>query len=184
MSRSTPCAKLSTRPARRRAGFSLVECTIASLLVGVSLSAALATVRASLQTQARTTDRMRARLLADEFLNEVLRRGYEDPDQAPVFGRESGESAGSRLLYDDVDDYHNLTSTPPVAEDGAALTGFDDWSVTLTAEYVTAADLNTVSASDTGYKRVRVVVARAGVTLCELSALRTRAWVCPAATGG
>ena len=56
------------------------------------------------------------------YRNYVRRRhNTDEPDDTPAFGREAGESSSSRAAYDDVDDYHGWSGSPPVEKDDAAI---------------------------------------------------------------
>ena len=100
---------------------------------------------------------------------------YEDPDQTPNFGGESGESGGSRIDWDDVDDYAGWSASPPEANDGTTLSGFEAWTRSVEVVWVKPGQLNTVGAK-TGVKRISVTVSRNDGPATELVAIRTQAW--------
>lgn len=159
-----------------RRGASLVEVAMASLLVGVLLISALNAVGARLRHQSALTDHERASLLAEQLLSEVLQHRYDDPDETPVFGPESSESAGTRDAYDDIDDFHGWDASPPQAADGAVLANSAGWRRTATVEYVLSNDVTSTSGSDQGLKRVTVSVYKDGVLLVSRVGVRSAAW--------
>jgi hypothetical protein len=120
--------------------------------------AALNTVGASRLTQYRASQVSRGQLLARLLITEILRQSYQDPDGTPVFGREADESATTRAAWDDVDDYHGLSETPPVARDGTALSSSAGWKWTVRVEWVDATDPVTVKGTESGAKRITVTV--------------------------
>ena len=160
----------------KRAGFSLIEVVICTLLVGLILVASMKSFGAVLRHRQFTTDRDRAILLAEDLVAEILENGYSDPDEPLSFGRESGESGGSRTDYDDVDDFHNWDSSPPENRDGTEITGLSTWRRSVTVEYVSSNDLTSIVGSDQGIKRITVNVYNNGHLLATQIAIRTKAW--------
>lgn len=159
----------------KRAGFSLIEVVISTLLVGLILVASMKSFGAVLRHRQFSTDRDRAILLAEDLAAEILENGYSDPDETPVFGRES-ESGGVRTDYDDVDDFHNWDATPPEERDGTAMTGLSTWRRTVTVEYVDPNALTITVGSDQGVKRITVNVYNNGQLVATQIAIRTEAW--------
>lgn len=154
-------------------GFTLVEAILATIIVAVMFVAALNTVGASRLTQYQAAQVSRARLLAELLTAEILRQAYKDPDGTPVFGRESNEAAAPRTGWDDVDDYHGLSDTPPVAKDGTALINASGWKRTVTVQWVDPADATQVRTTETGVKRITVTVTYADVPQAVVVVLKT-----------
>ena len=150
-----------------------MEATISTIIVAVMLVAALNTVGASKATQHRATLVSQGQLLAEALMTEILEQDYQDPDGTPVFGLETGESATGRTAYDDVDDYHGWTSSPPVARDGTTLANAANWKRTVTVERIDPLDPDTVAAAETGAKRITVTVLYGNVPQAKLVAIRT-----------
>lgn len=110
-----------------RAGISLVEVAIASLLVGVTLVASLETVGSVYRTQRLNATRLTGSCLAMELMSEILTMSYEDPETSSLLiGRETGESASNRSDFDDVDDYDNYNSLGTKSKSGAAVAGLSN----------------------------------------------------------
>jgi Tfp pilus assembly protein PilV len=153
----------------RRHGLSLVEVAISTLLVGVVLVAALRTVGSATVSQFANGQRAQALLIANELANEILDREYSDPTASGIMGYEAGENiAGSRAAFDDVDDYHNWSATPPVREIGSTLPASQNWTETVLVDYVQPDDLDAVSVTDQGIKRVRINITQGTTTLATL----------------
>ncbi len=164
----------SLGPALR--GFSLVEVVIAVVIVAVMLTAALTTVAASSKTQYLVGSRNQGNLLAQDLMAEILSQSYEELDDLPLFGRESGEGASSRRNWDDVDDYHGWSSSPPQDKDGTAIPDLTGWTRRVSVEWVNPAMLTQVAGGSTGVKRITVSVMRGNVPMASLVAIRTEAW--------
>jgi Tfp pilus assembly protein PilV len=155
----------------QRSGITLMEVTIASILVGTILAASMRTAGSVLRFRSQSCDSSRAALLADDLLNEILALPYADPNETPVFGRESSESA-VRSAFDDVDDYNNWTESPPTSKDGTSLTSLDGWERAVTVALVLRSDPSQPAGSDQSLKRVTVTVRKDGTLLSTADVLK------------
>jgi len=156
----------SVRPA-----FTIVEATLSTIVVGVMLVAALTTVGVSRTTQHRVALIGRGQLLAEALLAEILQQSYQEPGETATFGRETGELATIRSAYDDVDDYTGWSAGPPVAKDGTALANSTGWKRTVAVERIDPLDPTTVSATETGAKRITVTALYNDVPQATLAAV-------------
>jgi hypothetical protein len=153
----------------------MVEVVASSALIGLMLVAALSTVSASRMGTRKTADHSRGMLLAQQLLEEILAQSYEEPVDPPSFGRESGESAVSRAAFDDVDDYHGWSASPPQYKDGTVAVDLSGWQRSVIVERVKPTDLSQVVFVESGAKRITVRVARDDVDVGSLLAIRTAA---------
>jgi prepilin-type N-terminal cleavage/methylation domain-containing protein len=160
-------------PSARR-GLTLLEVVMATLIVGVMIVVALNALGAVTRESQSFGNRAIALGLAEDLMAEIQQSPYSDPDQDPVFGRETLELASPRTQFDDVDDYRNWDHQPPQARDGTPLADRNDWRRRVTVERVAANDPTQVSAgsTDTGVKRIHVFVEYRDEVLIELVALR------------
>jgi type II secretory pathway pseudopilin PulG len=160
----------------RRSGFSLMEAVVSILIVSILLVVALTAVGASKAGQLKIADRIRGERLALDLMNEILQQAYYEPDDPPRFGLEGVESATSRALYDDVDDYAGWSESPPQYKNGTPMAGFDGWTRSVAVDWVDPNNLKETSAIATDVKRMTVTVSRGDLTVARLSAIRTAAW--------
>jgi type II secretory pathway pseudopilin PulG len=164
------------RRGRRRAGaLTLVECVVATLIVAVSLVAALHTVGGARTGERRLDDSQAALVLAEDLLAEIAAQPYADAnDSASVFGPTATEAAaGNRSLFNDVNDYRDWSESPPAAKDGNSL-GFDStWRRAAQIEFLDPSDAAAASATDRGLARVTVVVSRNQIPLVTLVTIRS-----------
>jgi len=144
------------------------------LIVGLMLVAALHTVGASKLAQSHNAQAALGPILADEMMAEILNRAYEEPVDSATFGLE-GESATVREDWDDVDDYHGWSATPPQQRDGTSVPGADGWTRAVAVTWVTQ-DGFVPTVLDTGLKQIDVTLVYNGRTVTTLSALRTSGW--------
>ncbi|MCH7790653.1 MAG: hypothetical protein IID31_00025 [Planctomycetes bacterium] len=161
-------------------GFTLVEAAISTIIVGGVLVASLNVIGAAAMTRHRLAQRQRARLLASDLMSEILSLPYADPTLGAGvnLGPEPGEVSGTRALFDDVDDYHGWSVSPPQSKDGAPLNGFAGWNRSVTCRHV-AMDTLDEMIGDTGVIEITVSVRRKGTTLDSIVALRTQTWDSP-----
>ena len=157
-----------------RRGFGLLEVTVSALLVGLLLAAAMRTVRGSVVTQYRAAERTTAQLLAEGLLTEILAKDYRETGSTTI-GLDSGEATTSKADYDDVDDFHNWSESPPQFADGTAMPDLADWRRSVEVVWIDPADLSQTSASDLGAKRITVTVAHNYVTIATRMGIRTDA---------
>ncbi len=164
---------------RRTHGFSLVEAVICVFVVGLMIVTAMNTVGSSQKTQLANAQRSVALLLAQDLMDEIVLQAYEEPVAAPTFGRETGESATRRDLWDDVDDYNGWSANPPERQDGTAIPSMDIYQREVEVVWLNANDFSLVSGSESGIKRIRVMVKHGDRVLVTLTSLRTSGWSNP-----
>lgn len=162
----------SPLPRQSRSGFSLLEVVISTLIVGVLMVAAMRTLGAAIRSKQYLNDQSQAHLLAASLLEEAVQRQYADASALALFGPELGESGGPRNSFNDVDDYHNWTESPPQDAQGNALANFDGWERQVIVQYVDPANTNSVVLLDQGLKRVTVSVLKNDVELSKLISVR------------
>ncbi len=158
-----------------RHGFTLVEVVFSIVLVSGLVIVALDTVGASVVARQTLGQRSVGLLLARDLMSEIMLQEYTEPDETAVFGPESSETGGSRLLFDDVDDYNGWNASPPQLKDGSEIANLDGWSRGVTVDYVKSKRLDTVTAADEGVKRVTVTATYAGAEVISMVAVRAEA---------
>ena len=166
----------SRRRTAIRHGLTAVEVLLSTLLVGIVLVGSLECLQAALRGRMANEGCARSEFLAQQLMVEILNDDYEDPTDAVTFGPESGEPAGGagpRSGYDDVDDYHAWSQTPPQDRAGNDLVGFQDFQRDVTVEWVDPSNPANTTGSDQGTKRITVSVLHYGVVKAQLTALRT-----------
>ena len=152
-------ARAGSRSRTRRAGVTLAEASVCTLLVGFVAVAALNSSAALVRSRTKLSDERLGAALCQRFLTEVLQSYYQDPTATPpVFGPEIGESIMNRNDFDDVDDYNGWNEAPPKQKSGAGLAGYGGWSVNIAVAYVDPTVPDGSPSSDLGLKRVTVTV--------------------------
>lgn len=161
---------------RQRRGFSVIEVAMSSLLVGAVLVASMQVTGQALMVQRDRAHMATAAFLAEGMLSEILLLPYMEPGltSSPI-GRGSGELVNDRSTYDDVDDYHNYTETPPKSLENVVLPGFAGWQRSVVVQWVNPNNLNQTQGSESGVKRVTVEVRRNGQLLATAIGIRSNA---------
>ncbi|MGE0607929.1 MAG: hypothetical protein AB7O62_12615 [Pirellulales bacterium] len=134
-----------------------MECAFSTVLVGALLVASLKCVTATTQSRESVATQRQATGLAEQLMMEIYQTNYVDSGSSPTFGPETGESTGNRSAFNDVDDYHNWSESPPKSKSGTAISGYTGWTRSVAVAFVQRSSLNT-SGSETGLKRITVTV--------------------------
>lgn len=160
---------------RHRCGIGLVEAAVATVIVGIMLVAAMATVDASLRMGNATIERSHAASLGALLMDEILRARYEEPVDPVAFGVEAPvETAASRSTWDDVDDYNGFEQFPPKHANGAEVDGARSWTWKASVAHADIIDPTRVAAGETGLKRITVTVMDPDGAATTYVALRSR----------
>ena len=153
-----------------RYGFTQIEIVMSTIFVGLMIAGAMNCFGIVNQGKVQSYDRLAAQGLAQELLNEIISAEYSEPGgETPVFGAEASEL--TRANFDDVDDYHGWSASPPQDQLGNDLP-FANWQRSVSVRWVTMADPSATSATESGLKQIEVTVSKSGQTLCQMQALR------------
>jgi MSHA pilin protein MshD len=108
---------------RKQSGTTLIELVIAIVIISIASSAILMVFSKTVGSSADPMIRHQAVAIAEAYLEEIALRSFADPDGV------DGEA--SRDLYDDVDDYNGLVDAGARDQFNAALTGLENYTVTV-----------------------------------------------------
>ena len=150
---------------RRRSGFTLIEASLATVIVGVGLLAMIQ-LMASLTDQNQAAHQMTtARLLASNVQEAMAGLSFNDPAYSTTyFGPEPGETLA---FYNDVDDFDGRSFSPPIDATRVPVVALGQYSqeVTVWPVHVNQLNINTNPAApdipktaNTGTVRVLVKV--------------------------
>jgi hypothetical protein len=151
----------------------MVEVVVSALLVGVVLIGAMDCVGAVIRGRLGVGNSGKAAQLLRQLMSEILEQDYLEPFDPPAFGLESPESTTVRIDWDDVDDYHLWSASPPQDRSGTPLSNLTGWQREVSVEWVDPSNPATTVVSDQGVKRITVTVRRDGNILAQETALRT-----------
>ena len=167
--RPSTCA---LRLATGRTAFTLIEVLITIVLVGIVLLALIMGFHESLNSMERQRDMQKAAVLSKDLMNEIRSKDFIDP-QTPArsnwyFGYEESQV---RRLFDDVDDYHRWSETPPQTLEGNDMANFAGFTRRVIVVNVPTNDFNAAPEADNGtyFKRITVVVSNARTCVSNVS---------------
>jgi len=156
-------------------GFSQIEVAASTALLSVLMIATLATIAASRRRANDEMNRLQGQLLATELLTEILSLPACDPQSGPpgTLGREPGENNGDiRTNWDDVDDYHNSTESPPKYRTGLDIPGFASWTRTTVIERLKSNDWTKTSPSYASIYKITVSLSRNGQLITTVTSFK------------
>ncbi len=171
---SAGMTKKRVRNTERRAGLTLAEVAISTLIVGLMMVASLKSVGGVYTTWTAAADKYDGISLADQLLAEIMQSEYEEPEGTINFGTESGEAPGFRVNWDDVDDYVGWSSTKLETKPGEFLSNVQGWSRSSTVQLASIADPTVIPATDEGLKLITVTVTDPDGNTTIRQALRSR----------
>lgn len=108
---------------KREAGLTLVELLVSIVIVGIAASTVLGVFSTTAASSADPLIRHQAAAIAEAYLEEIRLRSFDDPD--------GSDGEGARADFDDVDDYDGLVDVGARDQFGNAITGLDDYTVTV-----------------------------------------------------
>jgi Tfp pilus assembly protein PilV len=149
---------------RRRGGFSIVEVTLATLVLGIAMVAALNLVASSAQGRELAVQRTVAEGLAQRMLGEVMDRPFARWDAsdplASDLSREAGETVAAWARFNDVGDFNGLRQAPPTDGAGTMIAGAESYTWAVQVMYTSTEAPGKDAGKATGVKRIEVTVSR------------------------
>ena len=162
------------RTTQSRRGISLAETVISTLLIGFVLVSTLQIVAPITRSGTIQADRLIAADLASELTDEISTKLWTSPilDDPESMGPDAGET---RPTYDDIDDYHGWSASPPKFSIGSSYTHLTGWKRSAKVTHATIDNPSVDSAKATGLKRVVVTVSKNNVVLAQVTSLHSSA---------
>ncbi|HFE31682.1 MAG TPA: prepilin-type N-terminal cleavage/methylation domain-containing protein [Gammaproteobacteria bacterium] len=170
-------------PSRRQSGFSLIETILVIVLLGVAVAGMAAMFLNSVSKSHEPYLRQRALAVANAFMDEILRKRWDD--NSPLGGgcvntgtvlcssgpvpAGIGNEEAARADWDDIDDFNAISNqSPPQDSAGSAMPGYEGFAVSVTVSQPGA--WNGMPAADV--KRIEVQVTSNNGETISLSAWR------------
>jgi MSHA pilin protein MshD len=147
---------------RRNHAFTLIEILVTLVVIGIAATALMSVYSNMVRGSADPVIQQQATTVAEAYMEEILRKSYENPGGGETGAAEAGEN---RASYDDVQDYNSLPDNQVRDQNNNPVAALADYTVTVN---VNAAVLNTVNAM-----QIDVTVNHAAVGAVSLSAFRT-----------
>ncbi|MGD8925555.1 MAG: prepilin-type N-terminal cleavage/methylation domain-containing protein [Thioalkalispiraceae bacterium] len=133
----------------RQEGFSLIEMVVVIVVLAVALTGVTVAINETVKQSPKPLVQTRAMELAQTYLDEILTKRFDEQsgqggqprcdstDNAaqPCSTTMGNEEGNNRQLFDDVDDYNNLSNQPPVTASGTVLNNYDSYRVQVSVAY-------------------------------------------------
>ena len=163
-----------TRRRIHRGGFTLAETVLASSILAIGGVAALQAAGAAATAAQSAYQLATAQDLARDLLGEINERPAFGWSTEPVFNPNATSPAKvtNRSFWTDVHDFHGLTNTPPIDENGYRVSNADGYTRSVRIAWVNSDLSDAVGGTD--FMRVTIAVSYNGKPLEELVAYRTR----------
>lgn len=151
----------NNQTAARIRGFSYVEVLLSVVIISVLLVSALKLSANLGRSQQAGTDQQQYGNLVIDLLEEIKQQAYKDPNAvADSLVRETGELIDDRSNYNDIDDYHGWSASPPENRWNTPFPQFAHLTRSVSVRFVSAADFTLTSAGDEGFKEVTITITR------------------------
>ena len=144
-----------------RGGFTLIEVVVATILVGLALTAMMISVGSNTRVNDAGTKLTQAAFLAQEIHEWTLTLPFRDQDVGDRDNPPGPDGSSPQVWVDDLDDLMNVTYCPPRDGQGYAIAALPAWSQTITMTWRDPNDLDqtvTAGTSDIIYVNVDVSV--------------------------
>jgi type II secretory pathway pseudopilin PulG len=156
-----------------REGFALTETLVATVVVGIGISAALFGFSTGIANSSEGRNLLTSENLASSIIELSRRLEYSDPDVVDIFGPEAGENVLGD--FDDINDLDGLVISPPVLADGSPLASLAGWAQEI---HVFPLDSGTFARLappvDTGVVGLEVAISNNGRTIGTYEWIVTR----------
>lgn len=125
----------------KQRGLTLVELIVSIVVIAISVSGILLLMNQNTRSSADPAIQRQALAIAESYMEEILLQRYLDPDTSTV----CPAAESSRILFDNVCDYHGLSDSGAKDQTGASLSGLDSYTIQVAVDQ--AATLGTLSGS-------------------------------------
>ena len=159
-----------TSSSRRRGGFTLIEASLTTVIVGVAFVAMLSLFATGTQVQSTSAELTTGVNLAKNVREMAMTMAFTSPATPGTWGRDSGELAGNPGAWDDLNDMDNAVFSPPVDARGTAIENADGWQQTVNVQCVDVNGMESVLPDGTSNAvRITVIVTRHSNEVYRLS---------------
>jgi prepilin-type N-terminal cleavage/methylation domain-containing protein len=156
---------------RRPNGFSLVEILVATILVGLSITALVLASNSFTMANGAGADLSTAEFLVEQIRELTAMTPAADPDNPTHFGQETSGEA-----YNDVDDFDDALLSPPISADMTVLNDFASFSQQVIVQKLNPSNLDEVVAdtSTSPFLRVTVTIIQNNKQITTASWIRAK----------
>ena len=117
------CYSINKKKLGCQQGVTLIELIVSMVIISISLAGILTVMNFTTSHSADPMIQQQAMVIAEAYMEEITLQRYENPV--------GGYSGISRNLFDDVDDYNNLSDTGARDQNGNLMGGLDQYDVSV-----------------------------------------------------
>lgn len=157
----------------KRMAMSQLEVVMSTMFVSVVIVASMQSFAITAQQRSGLTDKSRATHLANQLLSEIQTAKYMEGILEDVIGRNSDELlATKRETFDDVDDYHLWSESPPEDRSGSVIPGYTGWQRSVSVKFANADKPWEEKNKNEGLKTITVTIEKNNVVILEIVGLK------------
>lgn len=123
---------MSFRNCRSARGFTLIEVAVATMIIGIGMTALLVAVGANTRVNGYGAELTEATFLAQELHEWCSALPFSDPNPEDANDPPGSDGSDPPASIDDLDDLMGVTYSPPRDGEGYELYGMSGWSQTIT----------------------------------------------------
>jgi prepilin-type N-terminal cleavage/methylation domain-containing protein len=154
-----------------RRGFTLIEAAMVTVIIGVGVVAMLQLLAAGSMSNSASTELTTGLNLANNVREMLQTVPFKDPVTPSVWGPDAGESFNGTKPFNDLNDFHNLTLSPPRDARRQVLSEFTGWAQHIRVQSVDENRLTMPVPNSTSrpMARVTITVFRNNRQVCAIS---------------
>ena len=150
-----------------RGGFTLIECALTMVIIGVGTVGMLQLMAAGTMSNAESSEMLTGLNLANHIREMSRGMKFADPTTPSNWGSESGEATAT---YDDLDDLDAKTFQPPIDARRQSLSDYSSWKQVVTVETMNPSSISTATTKGSQpFNRLTVKLYKNGNEVCQLS---------------
>lgn len=135
------------RPLKKMAAFSLIEMVMTLVILAIITSAITSAFVINTTHSSDPQIISQGVYIANAYLEEIMLKDFTDPDGGELYtaGAEAGET---RVNYDDIYDYHNLSDTTGAVFPGAStpnVVGLEKYNISVSVDTANISTLNSIA---------------------------------------
>lgn len=134
---------------QNRSGFSLIEVAVATVILGIGITALLTCLGSGTVANYEGAKLIQAVFLAQELREWTLKLPFSDPDPADENNPPGPDGSDPNTFVDDLDDLMNATFSEPRNASGSPIANMSGWTESIYITWLSTDDLSTTVAAGT-----------------------------------
>lgn len=157
-------------PHRVRGGFTLIEASLTTVIIGVAFVAMLQLFATGTAAQATGAELTSGLSIAKSIREMTMTMTYTSSTTPATWGLDAGENVATPGDWDDLNDLDNRVFDPPIDARGHGIPDMSGWKQTVNVESVDSNGLDTVLPDGSSRAlRITTIVTHGSEEVCRLS---------------